>query len=186
LVPAAPGTLPRMHKRTPLIPAALGALALVPAAASAHGPVAHAAGVGNKIVLYKSIGGIPIGITPSKLRKRLGKPSKTYRVHGKIAEMDYSKGIKPIINVQFDTLHKGDPADGLFGSRSSMHTSKGIHPGSSTKALNHAYGKALHKFPGGFALYQGKPGSLGSVTTQFGTSGGKVGIIDIQAVFKDF
>jgi hypothetical protein len=177
-----------MHKTHGLIPAALGAIALVPAAASAHGtgPVAHTAGIGNKIVLYKSIGGIPIGITPAKLRKRLGKPSHTTRVDGKIAEMAYDKGINAVLRVGFDTLHKGDPANGLFGFRNSMHTSKDIHPGSSVKALKHAYGKALHKFPGGYALYQGKPGAIGSVTTQFGTFEGKVGLIDIQAVFKDF
>ena len=59
-----------MHKTHALIPAALGAIALVPAAASAHGraPVAHSAGIGNKIVLYKSIGGIPIGITPKQVK----------------------------------------------------------------------------------------------------------------------
>jgi hypothetical protein len=53
-----PGTLPRMKATKTLIPAALGALALVPATAAAHapGPVAHAARLGHKIVLYKSIG----------------------------------------------------------------------------------------------------------------------------------
>jgi hypothetical protein len=174
-----------MHKSTPLIPAALGALALVPAAASAHGPVAHSAGIGNKIVLYKSIGGIPIGISPAKVRKRLGKPAKTLHFHGKISEMEYRKGFNDILFVDFDTFHKGDPANGLFGFRANMHTAKGIHPGSSVKSLKHAYGKSLHKFPGGFALYKGHPGAIGSVTTQFGTSGGKVGVIDIQATLND-
>lgn len=39
--------------------------------------------------------------------------------------------------------------------------------------------------PGGYALYNAKPGSIGSATTQFGTFRGKIEMIDVQKVFND-
>jgi hypothetical protein len=169
-----------------LIPAALGALALVPATAAAGtpGPVAHAAGLGKKIVLYKSIGGISLGVTPATVRHKLGKPSHTIRVGGKAAEYEYfAKNDADIVNVEFDTNNKRDRADGVFGFATKLHTSKGIHPGSSVAALKRAYGHALKKFPGGYALNEGTPGA--SPTTQFGTTHSKVTLIDVQATFND-
>jgi hypothetical protein len=176
-----------MYKKTALIPAAIGALALVPAAASARGPVAHSARLGNKIVLYKSIGGISIGITPKALKRKLGKPSHTYRASGKIAEMDYDTDFHAIIHVSFDTLHKGDPADGVFGYRPSMRTSKGIHPGSSFTAVKRAYKHAGLRSTGKgqYTLYRGHPGAIGERETDFGGFNGKITDIGIQAVFND-
>jgi hypothetical protein len=174
-----------MHKTKTLIPAALGALALVPAAA-AHSsePVARAAGLGNKIVLYKSVGGISLGVTPKRVVHKLGKPSHTIRVGGKVAEYDYLAGNDDaIVNVEFDTNNKRDLADGVFGFATKLHTSKGIHPGSSVAALKRAYGHALKKFPGGYALNEGTPGA--SPTTQFGTTGSKITLIDVQTTFND-
>jgi hypothetical protein len=169
-----------------LLPAALGALALVPAAAVARtpGPVAHAAGLGSKIVLYKSIGGIPLGITPKTVVHKLGKPSHTIRVGGKVAEYDYvaTDGL-PVINVAFDTNNKHDLADGVFGFASKLRTAKGIHPGSTVAELKRAYGQSLKKFPGGYALNQGTPGA--SPTTQFAVTDHKVNLIDIQTSFDD-
>jgi hypothetical protein len=165
---------------------ALGALTLVPATASAHssGPVAHAAGLGNKIVLYKSIGGVALGVTPATVVHKLGKPSHTIRVGGKIAEYDYyAKNDAATINVEFDTNNARDLADGVFGFAGKLHTSKGIHPGSTVAQLKRAYGHALKKFPGGYALNQGTPGA--SPTTQFTTEGSKVDMIDIQTTFND-
>jgi hypothetical protein len=178
------GTLPRMKTSKTLIPAALGALALVPTAAAAHAsPVAHAAGLGNKIVLYKSIGGIPLGVTPATVVDKLGKPSHTSRVGGKLAEYDYNSGFHDVINVTFDTNNQRDRADGVFGFASKFHTSKGIHPGSTVAQLKRAYGHGLRKFPGGYALNQGAPGA--SPTTQFAITGHKVNLIDVQTTFND-
>jgi hypothetical protein len=183
-VARATGTLPRMKSSQTLIPAALGALALVPAAAAAHAsPAAHAAGLGNKIVLYKSIGGVSLGVTPATVVHKLGKPSHTTRVGGKVAEYDYDSGVNDIINVSFDTNNKRDLADGVFGFASKFHTSKGIHPGSTVAQLKRAYGHALKRFPGGYALNQGTPGA--SPTTQFTVRGGKVDMIDVQTSFND-
>jgi hypothetical protein len=169
-----------------LIPAALGALALVPAAAAARtpAPVAHAAGLGSKIVLYKSIGGISLGLTPAKVVRKLGKPSHTIHVGAKVAEYDYdAKNDDDVVNVDFDTNNKRDLADGVFGFATKLHTSKGIHPGSTVAQLKRAYGHALKKFPGGYALNQGTPGA--SPTTQFATTRSKVDLIDIQTTFND-
>jgi len=177
-----------MYTTKALIPAALGALALVPAAAVAHsaGPVAHAARLGNKIVLFKSIGGVGLGLTPSAVSKKLGKPAHTVKVSGKIAEFDYyGKDDSGLINVDFDTNNHRDLADGVFGFAKSLHTSKGIHPGSTVTQLKHAYGSSLHKFHGGFALYKGAPGSIGGDTTQFGTFQRKIAVIDVQTTFND-
>jgi hypothetical protein len=184
-VARAVGTLPRMKSSKTLIPAALGALALAPAAAAAHPtePVAHGAGLGNRIVLYKSIGGISLGVTPATIMHQLGKPSHTTRVGGKVAEYDYDRGFNDIINVSFDTNNKRDLADGVFGFASKFHTSKGIHPGSTVGQLKRAYGHALKRFPGGYALNQGTPGA--SPTTQFTITGAKVDMIDVQATFND-
>jgi hypothetical protein len=110
-VALAVGMLPRMKSSKTLIPAALGALALASAAAAAHPtePVAHAAGLGNKIVLYKSVGGISLGVTPATVVHKLGKPSHTIHVAGKVAEYEYStKHDDPIVNVDFDTNNSRD------------------------------------------------------------------------------
>jgi hypothetical protein len=179
------GTLPRMYKTKTLIPAALGALVLVPAAAAhSSAPVARDAGLGHKIVLYKSIGGVSLGVTPATVVHKLGKPSHTIRVGGKVAEYEYfAKNDDDIINVEFDTNNKRDLADGVFGFATKLHTAKGIHPGSSVATLKRAYGHALKKFPGGYALNQGTPGA--SPTTQFGTTHSKVTLIDVQTTFND-
>lgn len=180
------GTLRRMKARKTIIAAALGALALVPAAAAAHsaGPVAHAAGLGDKIVLYKSIGGVSLGVTPATVVHKLGKPSHTIHVGGKIAEYEYSTtNDDAIINVDFDTNNRHDLANGVFGFATKLRTSKGVHPGSSVAQLKRAYGHALKKFPGGYALNQGTPGA--SPTTQFALTDGKVTLIDVQTSFND-
>jgi hypothetical protein len=179
-----------MHQTKALILAALGALALIPAAAAAvarsAGPVAQAARVGNRVILYKSIGDVGLGLTPTAVKQKLGEPGHTVRVSGKIAEFDYyGRDDSSLINVDFDTNNPRDPADGVFGFASSMHTSQGIHPGSTVTQLKHAYGSSLHKFRGGFALYKGKPGSTGGDTTQFGTFQHKVAVIDVQTTFND-
>lgn len=153
--------------------ASIGAVAAAPAAARLPS---------RKIVLYKSVGGIPLGSTPAKIKRKLGKPTHTIRVGGKIAEFEYQNiGL----TVDFDTLHKGDPADGVAALTSRYHTSKGIHSGSTVKALKRAYGHKLKKDVPGYALYKGKPGAIGSRRTDFTTYHGKVDTIDVQVVFND-
>jgi hypothetical protein len=180
------GTVAPMKNNRILVSVALGALALVPSAAVARtpGPVAHAAGLGSKIVLYKSVGGISLGITPKAVEHKLGKPSHTIRVGGKVAEYEYvAKDGASVVSVDFDTNNRRDLADGVFGFASKLHTSKGIHPGSTVAQLKRAYGHALKKFPGGYALNQGTPGA--SPTTQFAVTGSKVNLIDVQTTFND-
>lgn len=175
-----------MKTRKTLFAALVGAFAAAPAGALARpAAVAHQARVGNKIVLFKSIGGVKLGITPAQARRKLGKPSHTIRVGGKVAEYQFSKGNTLVISVDFDTLNSRDLANGVFGYEKSMRTSKGIHPGSTVKQLKRAYGHALHHFPGGYALYLGHPGSVGSSRTDFPTFDGKISDIDVQTVLND-
>jgi hypothetical protein len=137
----------------------------------------------RKIVLYKSIAGVPLGLTPAQVKRRLGKPSHTIRVSGKIAELDFA-AVK--IDVEFDTIHHPDQSDFIAASGSRYHTSKGIHPGSTVTAVKRAYkGQHLKCQSGLCTLYQGHPGAVGSRRTDFGTFEGKVETIDIQLVLND-
>jgi hypothetical protein len=172
------------------LPAALGVLALVPAAASARstGPVAHADRFGNKVVLFDSIAGVPLGITPKAVKHKLGKPSHTIRVSGKIAELEYNgSDDSPILNVTFDNVNPRNLDDGVFGYAKTLHTSKGIHPGSSIAAVKRAYKREGLKHVGGgsYTLYQGTPGAIGYRETDFGSFHGKVVDIGIQTALND-
>jgi hypothetical protein len=179
-----------MKSRQTIIPAALGALALIPAAAAADrvGNVAHAARFGNKVVLFKSVAGVPLGITPKAVEHKLGKPSHTIRVSGKIAEVEYNGSEdSPIVNVMFDNSNPRNLADGVFGYAKGLHTAKGIHPGSSVAAVKRAYkGDGLKHVGGGsYTLYQGTPGAIGYRETDFGSFQGKVQDIGIQTALND-
>jgi hypothetical protein len=179
-----------MKSTKTLLPAALGALALLPAAAAAHstGPVAHADRFGNKVVLFKSIAGVRLGITPKAAEHKLGKPSHIIRVSGKIAEIEYfGKEEAPILNVEFDNSNPRNLADGVFGYAKSLHTSTGIHPGSSVAALKRAYKSHGLKNVGGgsYTLYQGTPGATGYRETDFGSFHGKIEDIGIQTALND-
>jgi hypothetical protein len=179
-----------MTKRNTLISVALGALALGPAAAAAHatGPSAHTDRLGHKVVLFKSVAGVPLGITPKAAEHQLGKPSHTIRVSGKIAEIEYNgKEDSPILNVQFDNSNRRDLANGVFGYATSLHTAKGIHPGSSVAALKRAYASQGLKNVGGgsYTLYQGTPGAIGYHETDFGSLRGKIVDIGIQTALDD-
>lgn len=172
--------------RTPLLAAPVVALALLPAIAAARGEhpeVRASAALDHSIVLDKSIGGIPLGITPSQIERRLGKPSHVIRVGGKIAELDFRR---VGIDAQFDTLHRGDPANFLTAETSAFHTSRGIHPGSTVAALRRAYGRdGLRRNDGLNTLYEGRPGAIGSSRADFPSFRGTIEDIDIQTVFND-
>lgn len=179
-----------MKANKTIVPAALGALALLPAAAAAHRtePLAHADRFGSKVVLFKSVAGVPLGITPKAAEHKLGKPSHTIRVSGKIAEFEYTgKEDSPILNVMFDTVNRHNLADAVFGYGNGLHTSKGIHPGSSVAAVKRAYGGQGLKHTGGgsYTLYQGTPGAVGYRETDFGSFQGKVVDIGIQTALND-
>ena len=178
-----------MKKTMLLISATLATLLVGSAVAAARslGPTAHATRVGSKIVLFKSVGGVRIGMTPKQVKRKLGKPSHTIRVGGTIAELEYRHGLDPIINIEFNTILKGDPANAVFGYAKKMHTSKGIRPGSSVKALKRAYGHHGLKRTGlgAYTIYKGHPGAPGERETDFGCLHGKIVDIGIQGVFKN-
>jgi hypothetical protein len=156
-----------------------GVVGLTIAAAAAPAP-AGARSLPNKIVLYKSIGAISLGTTPAQIKHKLGKPSQTTRVSGKIAGLIY---YNDQLSFDFDTLHPGDPADLVGAIGGAFHTSKGIHVGSPAKAVRRAYHGIKCK-NALCTLYEGTPGSTGERQTDFSTFGGKVESIDVQEVFS--
>ena len=90
-------------------------------------------------------------------------------------------------NVMFDNSNAHNLADGVFGYAKSLHTSKGIHPGSSVASLKRAYkSQGLKNVGGGsFTLYQGTPGAIGYRETDFGSFHGKIEDIGIQTALND-
>ncbi|MGI8715666.1 MAG: hypothetical protein ACR2NR_21290 [Solirubrobacteraceae bacterium] len=146
-------------------------------AAAAAGP-AGARRLPTRIVLYQSVAGVPLGLTPAEVKRRLGKPSLTTRVSGKIAELTY---YTTALNVQFDTLHAGDPADFVGTTGHRYRTAKGIHVGSTVTAVKRAY-RTITCSGGPCTLSQGHPGAIGSRSTAFETGHGKVESIDVQVV----
>jgi hypothetical protein len=160
-----------------LVTAAAAVAALGSAAAA---PAAQAARLSDRIVVQKSIGGFSDGVTPAAVKRRLGRPSETIRVSGRIAELIYRNDQ---ISFDFDTLQRSDPADlvGAIGPR--FHTSKGIRVGSSERAVKRAY-HGLKCGNGLCTMYTGTPGATGTVSTGFTFFGGKVTSIDIQRVYE--
>ena len=114
-------------------PFAIGFAGLVLAVAAAP---AGARPLPKQIVLYKSVAGISLGATPAQVKHKLGKPSETTKVSGKIASLIY---YNDNVSFDFDTLHKGDPADLAGATGGSYHTAKGIHVGSTEAAVKRAY-----------------------------------------------
>lgn len=162
---------------------ALSAVALAASvAAVAAAPAAAHRLPSRKIVTYKSVGGVALGTKPAAVKRKLGKPTHVTRTGGKISEFQYEN---VGMSVQFDTLHKGDPASFVGALTGRYHTSKGIHPGSSVRALKRAYGRALKHTAGMYVLYKGKPGTIGSRRTDFTVFSGKIATIDVQVVFND-
>jgi hypothetical protein len=154
--------------------------AVVGLATAAAAAPAAARSLPKKIVLYKSIGGVSLGTTPAQIKRELGKPSQTTHVSGKIAGLIY---YNDHLSFDFDTLHKGDPADLVGAIGGAFHTSKGIHVGSTAKALRRVY-RGIKCKDGLCSLYQGTPGSTGERQTDFSIFDGKVESIDVQEVFS--
>ena len=167
--------------------AAIALLSVSPAGAIAHSH--RPAKIGTKIVPFKSVGGISLGITPSELRRRLGKPRHVKHLEGAIVEMTYGHGTidNPGLAVYFDNLLRRDPADEVEGFEPRMHTPAGIHPGSSMAAVHRAYGRAgLRKRSEGlYSIIHGKPFAFGEHETDFWALDGKVYEIEVQTVFND-
>ncbi len=152
----------------------------VAAVGSAVGAAGAQARLSNRIVVQKSIGGFSDGVTPAAVKRRLGRPSETIRVGGRIAELIYRNDQ---ISFDFDTLQPKDPADlvGAIGPR--YRTSKGIHVGSSERAVKRAY-HGLKCSHGLCDMYTGTPGAVGTISTGFTFFAGKVDSIDIQRVYE--
>lgn len=176
-----------MRKPIISICAALAVLVAVPATAFAHGH--RHLHIGSKIVAFKSIGGISLGITPTELRHRLGRPRHVKRLDGQIAEMSYGHGtiLNPGLAVYFDTLDPRRRADEIEGYEPRMQTPNGIHPGSSLRALRRAYRHTgLHKLSEGvYGIIHGKEFHNGEHEMDFWVLDGRVYEIEVQTMFDD-
>ncbi|MGH2910723.1 MAG: hypothetical protein ACRDK8_15700, partial [Solirubrobacteraceae bacterium] len=62
--------------------AAVAAILLLPASALART---------SRVVPFKTIEGVPLGLTPYQVTHRLGRPSHTVRDFGKVADYDYHR-----------------------------------------------------------------------------------------------
>jgi hypothetical protein len=67
-----------MFARARMLLSAVAVVAVAPAAADAAGPVAHHAPIGSKVVLFKSIVAIKLGMTSQAVLRELGKPPYRY------------------------------------------------------------------------------------------------------------
>lgn len=159
--------------------ALIGGYAAAPAAAAQPARTARAR-LGSKIVLNRSIGGIGFGLTPAQIKRRLGRPSRTIRVGGRIAQITY---YKDQLSIDFDTLQRSDPAQGVSAIGPRFHTSKGIRVGSSERQVKRAYhGMRCDRFA--CDMYTGTPGAIGTRSTDFSFVDGKVEAIGVQIVYE--
>jgi hypothetical protein len=159
---------------------AVAALLVVPATALART---------KRVVPFKTVAGVPLKLTPTQVRHRLGRPSHTVRVGGKVAEYDYNK---LALSVQFDTLHhpvRSNFVGVAVGSATPnirYHTVHGIHIGSSRAAVRRAFGHKCHWSLGNCTMWKGRPGALNSTSFALVFFQGKVTAMNNQYVFKDF
>ena len=142
----------------------------------------------HRIVPFKSVAGVPLKLTPAQVRHRLGRPSHTVRVGGKVAEYDYHR---LDLTVEFDTNHHPDRSDfvgvaeGAFTRHIRYSTVHGVHIGSTRRAVRRAFGRRCHWNLGDCTIWRGHPGAIGSTSLNFTFFGSNVTEIDIQYVFND-
>lgn len=169
-----------MRSRLHLLPIlAVAALLAIPATALART---------TRVVPFKSVAGVPLKLTPAQVRHRLGRPSHTVRVGGKVAEYDYHR---LALSVQFDTLHHPVRANfvgvavGFATPKIRYHTVHGIHIGSSKAAVRRDFGHQCHWSLGSCTLWKGRPGALNSTSFSLVFFQGKVDSMNNQYVFND-
>lgn len=126
---------------------------------------------GSGIVLFKSIAGASLGMTPGQIKRKLGNPSHSTKSSSVLSyEYDNSSGIGTM-DVTFDSGR----ATSIQTFLTSVSTPQGIHVGSSVAALKRAYEHRLKHAIGGFAI----DNVTRNAETQFIVGGGKVESIAI-------
>lgn len=169
----------RLHRLQLVAILAAAALLAIPATALART---------TRVVPFKTVAGVPLKLTPAQVRHRLGRPSHTVRVGGKVAEYDYRR---LALSVQFDTLHHPVQANFVGVSVGSAtpniryHTVHGIHIGSTKAAVRRAFGHRCHWSLDICTLWQGKPGALNATSFALVFFEGKVTAMNNQFVFND-
>lgn len=164
-------TLP-IRRATALATVTAAALGAPAAVAAPHAPP-------RRIVPFKSAAGFTLSTSLKAIRRRLGKPTNTTRVAGKVASIYYDRYK---LSFEFDTTRAGNPVDliGALGPR--YRTVKHhIQVGSSRKAVRRAYPRTVCKNEL-CTLYKGQPGAAGTRSTGFTFFHGKVNGITLQMV----
>jgi hypothetical protein len=136
---------------------AVAMVALAPVAADAAGPAAHHAPIGSKVVPFKSIGAIKLGMTSQAVLRKLGKPPYVRRLlNGEIYELGYDGSVFASFAMR-DGRNQCYEVAG-FGKR--LYTPEGIHTGSSLASLKHAYrGRGLkERNAASYILFSGPSG----------------------------
>jgi hypothetical protein len=148
---------------------------------SAHGP-SRLIVINKGFLVNDTIGLIRLGMTPEQVTRRLGEPSGTGHLHGKISRQQFNRYK---LEVDYDTKRDGDPATTILSPAlpgSGWHTATGIRGGSTLEALRRAYGRRLARAagygPNYLFLWQGKPDRW-KVFTVFLIFHGKVWSIQI-------
>jgi hypothetical protein len=142
----------------------------------------------TRVVPFKTVAGIPLKLSPAQVRHRLGRPSHTVRVSGRIAEYDYENAD---MTVEFDTLHHPVLSNfvgvtvGAFSRKIDFHTVHGLHIGSSRAAVRRAFGHRCHWDLGSCAIWQGTPGANGSTSFNLTFFHDKLVEMNNQFVFND-
>lgn len=85
--------------------------------------MAHRVPIGSKVALFKSIGGIKLGMTPKAVVRKLGKPPHPQRVNGKITELSYHGSLFAM----FAVFNGRDQCYMVTGIGKRLHTPGG-HP----------------------------------------------------------
>ncbi|MGB9183775.1 MAG: outer membrane protein assembly factor BamE [Solirubrobacteraceae bacterium] len=151
-------------------------VAVAPAASLAAGPRAgvtrrHSGG----IKLFKSIGGVSLGMTPAQVRRVLGRPSAVNRFQGKVTSYSYFGAHE--FAISFDSVRAADPADSILLNQGSYRTPQGIHVGSTKRQLKRAY-RNVSCQGSVCKIYEGAPLTPGTRDTEFivATNGRVIGI----------
>jgi hypothetical protein len=171
--------MPHRFRRLPVVAVAAAAAALIlPASALARSTL---------VVPFKTVAGLPLKQTPAYYVKRLGQPSHTIRVSGKVAEYEYAK---LNLDIQFDTIQPHDPADfvgvaqGVFTSKIPYHASDGVKLGDTEAQVKAKLGSACKIKEGGCQIWKGTPGAVGSYSFNLQFEQGKLTEIDNQYDFE--
>jgi hypothetical protein len=107
-------------------------------------PGAVAAGQANwTIVPGRSIGGIALGWSPTRVQANIGRPARSARLHSKVGTLITAIWNHPSIVVVYSQKNSQTTSISVQTVAPRFRLPTGIHVGSSRRALTRAYPKAM-------------------------------------------